>query len=179
MSYRSPAPLPDDVMNRLFTALVVRYGSAFTDRWRDLDLDIVKGDWARELGRFGGELEAIRFAIDRLPEKPPTVIDFKRLCDAAPPAHVREALTHNAAVRGPTPSEREALRRLAADLRKGSLFARPSRQWAYDLLACHKAGWRNGQAFHSTAVALEMAREAIATDPARWDRAPVDEEVFA
>lgn len=162
MSFRSPSPLPDEVVDRLFSALVVRYGVPFTDRWRDLDLDAVKGDWARELGRFAGNRNALRFALDNLPEKPPTVIEFRRLCNDAPVGQAM--LPSDAPVRGPTPAEREVMRALAADIRAGTFFAKPSRAWAYDLIRCHKAGWRNGDSFHSTPAALEMARSAIAAD---------------
>lgn len=169
MSFRSPAPLPDDVVDRLFSALVVRYGAPFTDRWRDLDLAVVKGDWARELTGFAGHLGAIRYALDNLPEKPPTVIEFRKLCNVAPFVPAQPQIEGHVKVRGPTPDEREQLRALAADIKRGSLFARPSRAWAYELIRDDTAGWRNGQVFRSTPTALEMARDAIATDPNRAD----------
>jgi hypothetical protein len=159
MSFRSPTPLPDEVVDRLFSALVVRYGTPFTDRWRDLDLDAVKGDWARELGPFNDNRNALRYALDHLPEKPPTVIDFRKLCNEAPVAQAM--LPSSAPVRGPTPQEREQLRALAADIRAGKLFAKPGRAWAADLIRCHEAGWRNGKAFRSTPAALEMARSVV------------------
>lgn len=165
MSFRSPTPLPDEVINRLFSALVVRYGVPFMDRWRDLDLNAVKGDWARELGRFAGNRNALRFALDHLPEKPPTVIEFRRLCNDAP---VGEAmLPSDAPVRGPTSAEREQMRKLSADIRAGNFFAKPSRAWACDLIRCDKAGWRNGDSFRATPATLAMARSVIATDPNR------------
>lgn len=71
MHYRTP-PLADEVIDRLFSALVLKYGAPFLDRWRDLDLAVVKGDWARELAGFANNLEALRWGLDHLPEKPPT-----------------------------------------------------------------------------------------------------------
>lgn len=183
MSFRAPEPLAADAIDWLFSALTVRYGGPFTDRWRDLDLEIVKGDWARQLATFNGNKAAIRFALDHLPEKPPTVIEFKKLCDAAPMPDT-PALPYNPGpTRGPTEIERETLRALAADIRRGTFFAKPSRQWAYDLIACHERGWRqrweNGRAamrqFSCTSTTLAMVRNTIATDPNRdasvWDRA--------
>lgn len=114
MSYRSNAPLPDDVIDRLFTALVVRYGAPFTDRWRDLDLNIVKGDWARELRRYANDLGAIAWALERLPEKPPTVIDFRKLCDAAPPKNSQAMISDDSKVRGPNAAELAKLAELRA-----------------------------------------------------------------
>jgi hypothetical protein len=162
MSDRWQDPLHDDVIDRLFSVLALRYGSPFLDRWRDLDIGVVKADWARELSGFSSNLGALRFALDHLPEKPPTVMDFRKLANAAPAADPgRELGFGRGEVRGPTPAEREALRALAADIRRGQFFAKPSRQWAHDLLACHAAGWRNGKPWSSTPAALAMAREAI------------------
>lgn len=161
----SRPPLPEDVIDRLFSALTLRYGSPFLDRWRELDLSVVKSDWALQLAGFASNLKAIRFALDHLPEKPPTVMDFKRLADSAPETAL--AIVHDPGVRGPTPEERAALKALAADIRSGNLFAKPGRQWAYDLVRCHEQGWRNGERFRSTPAALAMARDAIATDPNR------------
>lgn len=159
MSFRTLAPLPDDVVDRLFSALVVRYGAAFTDRWRDLDLAVVKTDWSRQLAGFSNA--SMRYALDHLPEKAPTVIDFRKLCNGAPTAQVQPMLTSDARVRGPTPAEREQLRALAQEIRRGSLFARPGTHWATELLECHAAGWRHGKPFRSTPLALAMAREAL------------------
>jgi len=168
MSFRYPTPLPDEAIDRLFSALVVRYGEPFTHRWRDLDLAVVKGDWARELGCFIDNLGAIRYALDHLPEKPPTVIEFKRLCHESPAPQPERALVYNhGPVRGPTSAEREKLRALSADIKRGTVFAKPDRQWAYDLIRCDAEGWRNNEAFRATPTSLAMAREAIAFDPNR------------
>lgn len=87
---RLPASLPDDVIDRLFSALTVRYGAPFLDRWRDLDLAVVKGDWARELSGFGRNLEALRYALDHLPDKPPNVIEFRKIANNGPAPTVQE-----------------------------------------------------------------------------------------
>lgn len=157
MTYHAPDPLPAAVIDRLFSALSLRYGNPFLDRWRDLDLTVVKDDWARQLA--GASATSIKFALNKLPERPPTVIDFRKLVDAAP--HMQAMEQSTAPVRGPTPAEREVLRELAADIRRGTMFRKPGREWARDLLQCHQAGWRNGEVWHSTPVALQMAREAL------------------
>lgn len=152
MQFRSPDPLPDDVIDRLFSALTVRYGAPFLDRWRDLDLTVIKGDWARELATFGSNLSALRFALDHLPEKPPTVIEFKKLAAAMPtpdvpridpkPGHAdKDRLAH-------------ALHRMTERAKAG----RGERQWAYDLIADHENGNPRAQA------CVVMARAAIAKD---------------
>ncbi|RST54120.1 hypothetical protein [Variovorax sp. DXTD-1] len=156
---RSPPPLADEAVDRLFSALVLRYGTPFLDRWRDLDLAVVKHDWALELACFAGNLQALRFGLDHLPEKPPTVMDFKRLCHAMP-ATV-EAVRYSGNVRSPTTAEREAMRELSARIKAGSIFAKPGRQWAADLIRDDSAGWRNGHTFRATPASLAMARDAL------------------
>lgn len=151
---RSPPPLADDAIDRLFSALTLRYGTPFLDRWRDLDLAVVKSDWAIQLACFGSNLHAIRFGLDHLPEKPPTVMDFKRLCDAMPTTVA--AVQYHGNVRSPTPAEREAMRELSARIKAGSIFAKPGRDWARGLIARNESGTHA-----ATPVALAMARDAL------------------
>ncbi|MGJ7500092.1 hypothetical protein ACSFBF_07005 [Variovorax sp. ZT5P49] len=151
---RSPPPLPDDVIDRLFSALVLRYGTPFLDRWRDLNLSAVKTDWAIELMGFAGNLAAIRYGLDHLPEKPPTVMDFKRLCHSMPAAV--QAIRYDGNVRGPTAQEVDAMQALSADIRAGMLFARPSRDWARSVIDRHANG-----SHPATLTALVMARDAL------------------
>ncbi|MFM9922733.1 hypothetical protein VLK31_07065 [Variovorax sp. H27-G14] len=151
---RSPQPLADDVVDRLFSALTLRYGTPFLDRWRDLDLHAVKTDWAIELNTFASNLHAVRYGIDHLPEKPPTVMEFKRLCHSMPAAV--QSITYSDDVRGPTPAERDALRALSADIKAGMLFAKPGREWARTLVDRHETGQH-----HTTVTGLAMARDAL------------------
>lgn len=86
MSYRGP--LPSSYVETLFTTLTVAWGSAFTDQWRGVDLNLVKADWARQLGGFyepkaedgAGDAPAVRWAMEHLPEKPVNVMGFRKLC---------------------------------------------------------------------------------------------------
>lgn len=172
MSFHRPESLASDVIDRLFSALMLRYGSPFLDRWRELDLGVVKSDWARMLAGFRGA--ALRYALDNLPEKPPTVIEFRKIANQAPASEAVAAIGYSARVRGPTLAEREQLRRMAQDIRKGRFFAKPGRDWAYDLVRCHEQGWKNGAPWNASPIALAMAREAIATDPYRHDRQPLE-----
>lgn len=118
MPFHSPTPLPDDVIDRLFSALVVRYGTPFLDRWRDLELPVVKADWARELAGFNGKGWAIRYALANLPDKPPTVIEFRKLCNAAPMQQAQPLLPNDAQVRGPNEFERARLAELRGMYRR-------------------------------------------------------------
>lgn len=163
------SPYLKHAVDRLFDRLSAVYGRDFTAKFDGVTVDAVKTAWANELRGFEKQFDAVSWALDNLPERCPNAVQFKLLCRRAP-TEAAAALPSNAKLRGPTPEERAKLRAMAADIRRGTLFAKPGRQWAYDLIACHEAGWRNGQVFRSTPAALEMARDAIATDPNRSGR---------
>ena len=57
--------LPLPWADRIFEKLTLVYGQAFLARWRDLDLDAVKADWAHELDGFERHPKAIAHALQR------------------------------------------------------------------------------------------------------------------
>lgn len=76
-------PLPDFWIDRLFERLTLSYGVAFDAQYRDLDLTIVKANWANELSGCSGD--AIAHALEHMPtDKPPNVLQFRALCRNAP-----------------------------------------------------------------------------------------------
>lgn len=77
--------LPDSWVDALFAKLAVRYGAAFMRQWPDADIAVLKADWAEVLGGFQNRPEAIRYGLEHLnPEKPPTAMQFRALCNAGP-----------------------------------------------------------------------------------------------
>lgn len=77
--------LPLAWVDRIFEKLTLIYGQQFLGRWRDVDLDAVKNDWACELAVFERYPQAIAFALDNLDaEKPPTVLQFRNTASRAP-----------------------------------------------------------------------------------------------
>jgi hypothetical protein len=71
-------------VDRIFDKLVLTYGQAFLARWRDIDMNSVKSDWMHELSGFENHPSAIAHALSNLPEKPPSIVEFKNLCRQAP-----------------------------------------------------------------------------------------------
>lgn len=164
MAFQRPEPLAQAMIDRLFSALMLRYGSPFLDRWRDLDISVVKEDWSRQLA--GASPLAIRFALDNLPEKPPTVIDFRKIMAQAPTAHESgEMLEYNTGPRrGPNAEERAKLKEFAQQVKDGTFFANPGRMWAIQVLHDHKQGWRNGKRWSATPHALAMAKDVLSQE---------------
>ena len=77
-----------ELVNVIFTKLSMVYGRDFLSRWEGLDLNDVKADWAHELSGFSAE--SVKYALQNLPEKSPTVLDFRRIALRTPtPVTVR------------------------------------------------------------------------------------------
>lgn len=68
----------------VFKKLSLVYGRDFTGRWEGLDLVDVKSDWCHELAGFEKHPYAIKYALQNLPQKPPTVLEFRAIARRAP-----------------------------------------------------------------------------------------------
>ena len=142
--------LPLPWVDRIFEKLTLVYGQAFLARWRDLDLDAVKHDWAHELAGFEAHPQAIAHALQTLPpDHPPTVLQFRELARKAPlPELPRLAMPQADA------------ERVAAELARLPPLrdARPEpgwRDWARRIVEKHAAGLRVNR------CTLAFARQAL------------------
>ena len=98
--------LPLTWVDRIFERMAVRYGREFLGRWRDMDLDAVKQDWAAELDGLQNAPASIIYGLSNMPtDKPPTVSQFRAICIRGIPAPEHLAL--------PAPSA--DLKRMAAE----------------------------------------------------------------
>lgn len=142
--------LPAGWTDRIFEKLTVTYGRDFLSRWEGMDLNAVKSDWAHELSGLFRHPSSIAWALDHLPEKPPTVVQFRRIANEMP-AQSEPRLEYEAA----------GMERIAAELaRVAPSITRvnpvDSRDWARRLVARHESG-----EFKATRAALGMARDAL------------------
>jgi len=76
--------LPLAAIERLFDRLAMTYGNEFKNKWSGMPVAEVKASWAHELLAFSGNLKAIGWALENLPEKCPNLVEFKNLCRQAP-----------------------------------------------------------------------------------------------
>lgn len=77
--------LPDSSINRIFSEMVLTYGSDWMMKWEGLDIDALRKQWAKDLGGFVNRLDAIEFALEHLPvDRPPNSLQFRVICMAAP-----------------------------------------------------------------------------------------------
>jgi hypothetical protein len=71
-----------ELIELIFRKCGLRYGRDFAGRWEGYDINDVMDDWAHELK--GISPESVAYALQNLPDKPPTVGDFKKISLNAP-----------------------------------------------------------------------------------------------
>jgi hypothetical protein len=71
-----------ELIEMIFRKCGLRYGRDFAARWEGYDINDVMDDWAHELK--GITPESVAYALQNLPDKPPTVGDFKKIALNAP-----------------------------------------------------------------------------------------------
>jgi hypothetical protein len=90
--------LPDRWVQSLWTELRANYGARWDRQFPTppcppgtepaahamAHVHGIQGVWAKRLGRFQTNPDAIRFALDHLPEDPPTLPQFESLCNRRP-----------------------------------------------------------------------------------------------
>lgn len=145
-----------DWVDMIHTKLLLTYGKRFTDQYAGLQPEHVKADWALELAHVTAE--GIKHALHNLPrEWPPTVLQFRDLCNRRP-----EHVTHHLLpVKGrkPTPEEAQRLRNAVARLGSNK---EPLR-WAYRLRDMEARG-ESLSRVQRTAWRVALKAEGYATE---------------
>lgn len=134
----------------LFGRLTLAYGRDFLARYEGQDAQAVKGSWAHELAAFAPCLHVLDWALEHLPVKPPSVLEFRALCRAAP------ATVDVPRLAAPDAKKAEAeLVRLAALANQIRSPKADRLDWARRLLERHAAGEKLGL------FAMKSARQAL------------------
>lgn len=141
--------LPLSWVERIFDKLTLHYSQEFLSKWRDIDINTVKSEWAHELAVFERAPNLIAFALSNLPERAPNVANFKALCRQAPLTDV-EAL----------PSPKANPERMRAELAKLSVVAtkqimQGNRDWAHAILR------RKDDGAKISPTVVQMAKQAL------------------
>lgn len=148
--------MPENWINKIFSHMAGLYGSKFADLWKGTDLEDVKHLWAKKLGGFADQPNAIKQALDALDAKPfpPTLPEFLTMCREAGQRGLDapKALPHY-----PTPDEiaraEEAAQKVLETVAK--MPSRDHLAWAKDLKRRHESGEK--LAF----LQVKMYREAL------------------
>jgi hypothetical protein len=157
--------LPGPWVDRIFGKLSLVYGRDFLMRWEGLDLDAVKADWADALDgyeHYGAG--ALAYALEHLPAKPPTILEFRDIANRGPfKTDTPPLLPHSQ-----TQAQRERSEQIRKDaLAKLKVIADEMREakkpdpkaWARRLLHREACGER------LPPYSLKCAREALGIEP--------------
>ena len=149
-----------DWVDRIFSRMQGVYGGDFTNYYSridnatgiDIGLENAKVVWAEELRTFQDWPEAIAYALQNLPDRPPNVIKFRELCRQAPPKQSVGLITND-----PTKASHDKARDAIGQLRKIMNMSpkNDNRDWARKILREYEEG------VHKTPTVLKMAREAL------------------
>ena len=143
--------LPLPAIDRLFDRLALSYGSAWLRQWDGLDANLVKSMWAHDLSGYANNLKAIAWALEKLPERCPNLVQFKNICRQAPEA-VKPLLPEPKADPERLKAELARLTPLASAVKAQRV---DGRDWARRILERHKAGEKLNP------TTLAMARNAL------------------
>jgi hypothetical protein len=139
--------LPTKVIDKLFLRLSNAYGSQWSSLWKDNDITEVKDLWAEELSFFADHLEAFVWALDHLPDRPPNLIQFKKLLMDAPLANRVQALEFTAVT--PMPPA------IAKIFKKALTPSQDPKAWAKRILKRYENGEKPSN------ISVRFAKEAL------------------
>ena len=79
-----PTP-PEDGLKYIFAYMSGVYGNAFLNMWSNVDPDMVKHVWMKELGSYLKSKAILDHALRNLPpDFPPSAVAFRNLCKTSP-----------------------------------------------------------------------------------------------
>lgn len=142
--------LPAAWVDRIFDKLSITYGRDFTGRYEGLDINSVKSDWGHELSGFFTLPSAIAHALANLPDRAPSVIEFRKIARMAPAPEVPR-IEHSPAGKDRIAEEMAKL----APIVKARGSRADTRDWARRIVARHEGGDK------ITRTQLAMARDAL------------------
>lgn len=143
--------LPIKAVDRLFERLGATYGEQWNRQWVNIPIGDVKSAWAHELSGFAGQLEAIAWGLENLPERCPNVIEFRNLCRRAPALDLPRLPEPKA---NPERLKQE-LAKLVTIRTQVERTAVDHKAWAKRLIARHEVGEK------LRPVSLRFAKEAL------------------
>ncbi|KQP36119.1 hypothetical protein [Pseudorhodoferax sp. Leaf274] len=147
--------LPTEIIDRLFHRLSGAYMSAWDRAIGNTPINDVKSAWAHELSEFGRSRESmtrIGWALDNLPDRPPSAPEFKRLCRQAP---MVEELALPMPKADPKKVYAELSKLAPIKAAMSAVTSSGNKEWAHRILASHDQGDK------ILPYTLKCAREAV------------------
>ena len=80
-------------LDYIFGYMSAVYGSSFTRHWEQVDPELVRSVWQKELGKFLTYKPSLEYALSHLPPNmPPSAIAFRKTCNDGPAIPVKPVL---------------------------------------------------------------------------------------
>ena len=80
----------EEGLDYIFGRMSAIYGAAFLRHWEGVDHNLIRQEWANQLGRFLTYRPSMDFAIGKLNEEfVPSAIKFRNLCNQGPEIPVK------------------------------------------------------------------------------------------
>ena len=84
---------PEEGLDYIFGYMSAVYGASFTRHWENVDPELVRSVWQKELGKFLTYKPSLEYAIAHLPPvMPPSAIAFKKTCNDGPAIPVKPVM---------------------------------------------------------------------------------------
>ena len=81
---------PEQGLDYIFGYMSGVYGGSFTRHWEQVEPELVRSVWQKELGRFLTYKPLLDYALSHLPPNmPPSAIAFRNTCNAGPAIPVK------------------------------------------------------------------------------------------
>ena len=81
---------PEQGLDYIFGYMSAVYGASFTRHWEQVEPELVRSVWQKELGRFLTYKPLLDYALSHLPPNmPPSAIAFRNTCNAGPEIPVK------------------------------------------------------------------------------------------
>lgn len=145
--------LPAAWVDRIFDKLALTYGRDFIGRYEGMDFNAVKSNWAFELAGFVTHPSAIAHVLANLPDRPPSVIEFRKIARAAPLPDLPR-IEYSSAGKERVAAE---LAKLAPFLGRRPVSSAGNKDWAHRIIENDRNGIRP-----KSSLTLKMARAALA-----------------
>lgn len=76
---------PEQGLDYIFGYMSAIYGASFTRHWEQVEPELVRQVWQKELGRFLTYKPTLEYALTHLPAvMPPSAIAFRNSCNSGP-----------------------------------------------------------------------------------------------
>jgi len=84
---------PEEGLDYIFGYMSAVYGASFTRHWEQVDPELVRSVWQKELGRFLTYKPTLEHALAQLPPvMPPSAIAFRNTCNGGPDIPVKPVM---------------------------------------------------------------------------------------